>query len=1160
MGEPIMPVTEQSRASDPAASAWVSANAGSGKTHVLVNRIVRLLLMGTVPARILCLTFTRAAAAEMADRLFRELSNWIALDDVEIAERIHSHTGHIIDAEADIANARRLFARALETPGGLKVQTIHAFCERLLQRFPVEAGMVPGFAVMDEQMARDVLAQASATVLAEARAGGDPSLIENLATISAHANPDQFDKLLSGLLSERHALDDVLHDDDSIATAIAQLAQTMSISPDDTMATIEAETRRRLVYTNYEILLASPNIRSTVQAQISALIAADSDREVFEALRDLFLTKGNEPRKPGGMTKGKAEENAPEIWQILLDEQRRLQGQLERWRSARVLRATHALLHFGSRIIEVYEREKRRQGLCDYDDLILRASNLLDGRHASLWVLYKLDGGLDHVLIDEAQDTSPLQWSIIARLTEEFFAGEGARGDIERTVFAVGDYKQSIFSFQGAEPKAFAEMRTYFRQRAEASAHAMNEVPLQVSFRSVPEVLQTVDRVFALPDAGIGLKGVSDSAIAHKANREGQAGRVELWPLTVPDEPAKAGAWRAPKDIEIRRHPRLKLAQKIAKVIRHWIDTGEELTPRGRPVRYSDILILVRNRTTLMDAIVRALKLANVPVAGADRLTLTRHIAVQDLMALARFVLLPEDDLTLAAVLKSPLVARDDGQPIDDDDLFSLAHGRGTKTLWQSLQAHVRNGLPLAEASQQLRRWRSSSGYLTPHQFFSRVLVADGKRKALLTRLGTEAADPIDAFMAEALNYENGRVADLHGFLGWLEGAELQIKRDMDHSANEVRVMTVHGAKGLEANIVILPDTTDVPDNKKMPGVLVCDEERLSLPVWRLTKDDTVAFTQHLQDGYLQSATEEYNRLLYVAMTRARDRLYVCGFSTKEKPRQGSWYDLVHRTMAHDNHRMFDPVTGEDVWRIDGKQTEPAVDRPEDDDIAVRPVSPPDWARSAAVPEPDAAPWLAPSRIGVEGELHATAWSEMVEPPQLAASDNRFRRGNLIHKLLQILPDLPPERRSDVAARFIGQRGHGLGDDEAESILDEVFRLIEDPTFAAIFGRGSRAEVPIAARLSHSGKTVGLTGQIDRLLVDDDRILIVDYKTNRPAPATIEGADPAYIRQLAAYRLVLKQVYPRRPVLAGLLWTNSGRLMQVPAALLDAALPDHMPV
>ncbi len=1153
----------QAEASNPQGSAWVSANAGSGKTHVLVNRVVRLLLTGTPPERILCLTYTKAAAAEMSDRLFKELADWLALGRGELTERIHRHTGHATFKDEDHAVARRLFTRALETPGGLKVQTIHAFCEKLLQRFPVEAGVVPGFEVMDDMAARDLRLAASEDVLARAKTEPASLVAQQLSMLAAQTQHGNLDALIRQLIDKRREVKPLIADQHARARTEAALSTVLGTSPDDSEQTLISSLVQALNATAYRNSAAALATRSakTDQAQaalIEQLLQADDAGEQFSILQSLFLKADGNPKSDSSVLTKTATRDVPAVAEFLFCERDRVDTCARQLRALRVYQATCALLGIGGAILETYEQEKRTRGLYDYDDLILRTLDLLREGGASAWVLYKLDGGLDHILIDEAQDTSPEQWKIIERLTEEFFSGGGAREDIERTVFAVGDRKQSIYSFQGADPAGFDAMRRHFAHQTEMAGQTLSEVPLQVSFRSTPQVLSLVDEVFSQPAAAAGVSLPGQPAEVHSPTRSGQAGLVELWPVEQPAQHDARDIWQAPRAEDDVQHQRISLAVRIAGTIRNWIDAQEQLTAHARPIRYCDILILVRNRTTFADTLVRALKQRGVPVAGADRLKLTRHIAVQDLLSLARFVTLAEDDLTLAEVLKSPLVARDDGIPFDDDDLFTIAHDRGKLSLWASLNGAVDDGAPYAQALERLDQWRRRAGFSTPYDFFSSVLTADDTRAAFLTRLGSEAAEPIDAFLNEALAYEQRHVADLRGFAAWIEGSDPEIKRDMDHSGDEVRVMTVHGAKGLEANVVILPDTDNVPNNRKVPEILFAGD--VSLPVWQLRKSQRVDATSALAARYLERLQEEENRLLYVAMTRARDRLYVCGYAGRNGVGEKSWYQLVANVLQRDEWAVTGPDDEVICWRREDQQ-----DRS------------PEESEAAAVPEtagtenlPD---WAVPQRVAGEPVAHQATASHLLVPasisdlpaetflsPMAEQDVARFKRGTLIHRLLQILPDLPAGRHQSVAEAYLRQPAHALSGQEADEISREVLNLIAMPDFAAVFGSDSRAEVALTAHLDTAQGPVTLTGQIDRLAVTDQQVLIVDFKTNRPAPAHIDEADPAYVRQLAAYRHALSAIYPARQVRAALLWTHTASFMEVPAELLDDALAAFGPV
>ncbi len=1126
-------VPPQERASNPETSAWVSANAGSGKTHVLVNRAIRLMLAGTLPQRILCLTYTVAAATEMNRRLFDHLGRWIAFDDKALAHHIRTLAGDS-DVALDLDQARRLFARALDTPGGLKIQTIHAFCEQLLQRFPVEAGVVPGFRVLEDRQALDFIADSRHSVLLD---GG--TVPDRLAEIVAHAGEGPFDALIGELVRRRPPF---------LALEVAEhrralLARVMQLTHGGTATDLASDVLASLdsdAYVEVANRLGTCGVRAGELARsIGDCLASRSPEDAFGALRSVFLTDAGEPRSETRFIPARLRDGHPGSAAFLLAEQDRLLPLFKAYDATRIVDLTGALCDIGGRIVAHYERRKQAAGAYDYDDLIRRTLRMFSSLNSG-WVLYKLDGGIDHVLLDEAQDTSRDQWSIVQSLSEEFYAGRGVRPELLRTIFAVGDEKQSIFGFQGASPEVFRAMGRHYGQRSREAGLAFEEVELNVSFRSSQAVLDMVDAVF--PGG------------SHFARRRNVAGRVELWPLETMESQAERDPWRAPTGYALRDRPRRRLAARIAATIRGWIDAQELLPSEGRPIRPSDIMILVRNRTTLMDELVRALKTAGLPVAGADRLALTSHIAVMDLMALGRAALLPADDQMLACVLKGALLARDDDLPIDDDDLFALCHGRGAATLWDRLAAAVAAGRPFAKALSLLRAWRDEALNRPPFEFYMSVLDTPGVHGRLLARLGGEAEEPIDAFLTQCLDYDRAHSPSLEGFLHWLDGEQAMIKRDMDHGLGEIRVMTVHGAKGLESNVVILPDTLSLPDRAKDPGILMCEADvngqRVEVPVWRVKDGKDHPVVEGLRDRLRDAALLEHDRLLYVAMTRARDRLYVCGHPDRAGSRElgaQCWYARIE-TAVKSHGRSVTDAEGRTVWRYESAADAPAaIAMPA---VAGEPPAPaaalPLWVLAPAPPEPGARSWQSAARLTEPG-------GERITPPLDGRDPRRYRRGILIHRLLQVLPGLAPATREPAGRRFLSQPGHELGSAEQREILASVMRLLSDSRFAAVFGEGSLAEVPFAAEVEGTA----VTGRIDRLVVTQSEILILDYKTNRPPPAAIADADPDYIRQLALYRRALLAIFPRRRIRTGLLWTEAPSLMEIPAAMLDGKNPSE---
>ena len=1159
----------QSDAANPLSSAWVSANAGTGKTHVLTLRVLRLLLSGTPPERILCLTYTKAAAAEMSSRVFTELAKWVTATEEKLSTELAKLIGR--DAiEAEAALARTLFTRAIETPGGLKVQTIHAFAERLLQRFPLEAGVPPGFKILDDSNTRELIADAIDGTLREATNGHDQSrLAQALKTAIRYASDTQFDDLLSKAIAERAWLDAASRYDlgsaaDEFAGVSAALGATFGVPAGATADGTRAQMATVFGEDDLTALAALLGTGSTTDIKHSLVlkeVLSQSERSrrgpIFARY---FLTSEGDPRK-GLMTKPLGQQR-PDLLELATRAQAdfcSLDGALK---GLSLVEATIALYRLAANVLQRYSNAKSASGTLDFDDLIASTTTLLASADSAEWVLYKLDGGLDHILVDEAQDTSPVQWKIIGALAREFYSGHSAR-DVVRTVFAVGDEKQSIYSFQGAEPEMFARMGEHFTNLAKNAGVGLQRVGLDLSFRSVQPVLDAVDIVFGDHARTPGLSA-HDTAIQHIAKRAGHCGRVEIWPLESHADSAAADPWKPLLDTN-ERAPAHRLAEQIAAQIAHWLDSGEILESEGRPIRAGDILILVRKRNPFALPMVAALKSRGIEVAGSDRIALADQIAIQDLIALGNFLTLPEDDLALATVLKGPLFN------LNDEDLLGFAHDR-KGALWKAFLSHANGAPKLKSAAETLKRWRAKADFLPPFEFFSSLLERDGGRAKMLERLGAEASDAIDEFLDIALNHDDGAPPSLTGFLAELRDGRREVKRDMEHGRDEVRVMTVHGAKGLEAPIVFLPDTCTTASGDS-PGTrllkLVGTHRPVDTPdpvIWPVKGTSRLQPCGDAQRHKELRETQERNRLLYVAMTRARDRLYIAGFEGKNGRSNGCWYDLM--SVALKEHTVAaERDGGGEVRRMISRQIsspEPKVKT----SLAARTAQAlPPFALQRAPPEQQLSIPLAPSRLeayapdadgeplepGPRAKPDATLSGDRPSPLTLVAG-NRFLRGTLTHALLEHLPQIPEPARHAAASAFVAKRGGGLSQSICASIVTETLAILAHPTFKPLFGVTSRAEVPLSALLarpSGKGPTLRLSGKIDRITVGDKEILIVDYKTNRPPPLKPETVAPAYLYQLAAYVLALQEIYPGHAVRATLLWTDGPRLMEIPAPMMQ---------
>ncbi len=1130
---PALTQSYQKRASDPQASAWVSAHAGSGKTHVLTQRVVRLLLAGVAPSRLICLTFTKAAAANMSARVFNMLAGWTLMDDAALAAAIRT-TGAEPPRDLDIA--RRLFAAAVETPGGLKIQTIHAFCERVLHLFPFEANVPAEFRAAEDLERADLLAMAQRQTLEAA--ARDASLGAALALVADESSEGGFGKVVAAAIGKRALLEDV-------ERVIARMPRALDLEPDDD----EASIRRSMIedgvaWTEWPDIAAAFERGSKTDreqaARLRAAAATAPDADCLEVYLPFYFTDNGagEPRKRIGT--GAIETQEPGLLDRLAIEAQRLDALRGKLRAAETVARSTALLRLAADCLTRYDALKRARGILDFDDMIERTRALFTRDGAAAWALYKLDNGVDHILVDEAQDTSEAQWAILEALASEFTAGAGARLQ-NRTFFAVGDEKQSIFSFQGASPQSFGYMRGAFEKRFTNARLLFDPVPLDLSFRSAKGILDAVDLIFVRREALKGLQSdPNEQPPKHSALKYDIPGMVEVWnPVegTAAEDPKD---WSLPVDMPRETSPPVELARVVADKIRRLIDprSGEcvhdDNTGRLRPVRPGDVMILVRRRDAFFEAMVRALKSSGVPVAGADRLEVASHIAVMDLLAAARAALAPDDDYSLGCALKSPLCG------LDDDDLIALAPSRPG-----NLDAALRGSSiePHEKAAAQVLRWRIWAQALGPFDFFSRLLGPEGGRRAFLSRLGAEAGDALDEFMALALEHERTAAPSLAAFVHEVESLSLTIKRDMEGADDLVRVMTAHAAKGLEAKIVFLPDTCRLPPTGNDATLFPLDTPAGPTLVWSPRKADDPPAIARVRTAARDEVENEYRRLLYVALTRAEERLYICGHQGARGRQQGCWFDLVVDGLADVLVDIEDPDAPGGIVRRLG---EPARGGAQTSVLADVEAEAPDWLFRPATREPEPPPPLRPSSA-----LSGADVIETREQARAERSSSGVQRGLLAHHLMQSLPGLQPDQRAAATHRYLRAQAAGLSREAADALADEILQALDLASAAPLFAATSRAEVAIVARIMREGKQpIEIAGRIDRLAEVGAEVWIADFKTGAPP----DDMPAAYVAQLALYRAAVSDLYPGRAVRAFILWTQAPRLDEVPVAAMEAAL------
>ncbi|APG48768.1 double-strand break repair helicase AddA [Phaeobacter porticola] len=1108
----------QFRAARPDASTWLAANAGSGKTKVLTDRVARLLLRGVQPQHILCLTYTKAAASEMQNRLFKRLGEWAMLADADLTKALTDLGATDAISHDGMAQARTLFARAIETPGGLKIQTIHSFCASLLRRFPLEAGVSPQFSEMEDRAA--ILLRAE-IVEDFARGQGDFATHVKLIQRLAHLVTDSDFDTLTAAICQRRADFDTPLDREGLLTLFGlplgfnatALESCVFLGGEQDLL---ARTCAMLEQGGANDAKAAAKLRS-----ISTLSLAD-----LPILESVFLT-GAAAKAPFSAkinsfpTKKLREENIS-----LMDQLEPLMRRVEDARAQRLALAavdkSEVLHHFAAAFLPEYERRKQLRGWLDFDDLILKARQLLNDPTVAAWVLYRLDGGIDHILVDEAQDTSPVQWDVVEKLAQEFTSGEGARSDVERTIFVVGDKKQSIYSFQGADPDAFDRMQAEFADRLAETGSALQNAALEFSFRSSAAILGLVDLVFKdRPSAGF------HKDVLHRAFKSELPGRVDLWPVVDKIDAEEDRDWTDPVDRPGARHHTVILAERIATSIKEMIDSGITLpedgdTPgsfRRRPVQPGDFLILVQRRSELFSEIIRACKSARLPIAGADRLKVGAELAVKDLAALLSFLATPEDSLSLASALKSPLFGW------GEQDLFNLAHRRdGGSYLWTALRGRAEE---FPETMAILDDLRGQTDFVRPYDLIERVLTRHNGRQRLLGRLGPEAEDGINALLSQALAYERTDIPSLTGFLVWMQTDDLEIKRQMGAAGNMIRVMSVHGSKGLEAPIVILPDTA-----KRTPPR---DDEIMRAeggPMWKLPSAHMPTVMQSARELAQEKQKNERLRLLYVALTRAEKWLIVAAAGELSKDGD-SWYQMVEHALQSAGAVEYDTGNGPGLRLEHGDW----------DGLPYHTV-PPTMITPRQLPEVFLTPppaymappaTLSPSDLGGAKALAG----EMGKDEDAAKA-----RGSRLHLLLEHLPNAPAEDWIRIANALLADHK------ETNELLAEATAVLTAPDLQQIFALETLAETAISADLDG----VRLHGVIDRLIVTPNEVIAVDFKSNASIPASPETCPEGLLRQMGAYAHALAKLYPDRKINTALLWTRTASLMWLPHDLVSSAL------
>ena len=1107
---------QQLSAAEPQKSIWVEASAGTGKTKVLSDRVLRLLLAGVDPAKILCLTYTKAAAVEMNERIAKRLSSWAVEEEPELEKELRKLLGNSFDEnnKANILSfARTLFAVLLDTRGGMKIQTIHSFCQDILKRFPLEAGVSPYFEVLDNRSAKEILQNIKLDLLKQVDTSDNTDLKEAVIFLTKHISEFKFPEIMNMITENRSKISVLFQKyQNNLSFLISALEDRLGVALEMSENDIKQEFMAQINRTALLCAMGALANGSKTDKNCAQIFATVGELQfspsAYDIYKQAFLTKENAIRAK--LATNAVVKAYPDILTFMAGQAELLLEAENKIVSLNVLRSTSAVLHIAKHIIDSYNAYKEIYATLDYEDLIVITRRLLENNDVADWVLFKLDGGIEHILIDEAQDTSPNQWAIIRALTEEFFAGIGSREDENpRTVFVVGDRKQSIYSFQGADPKEFDKMYHYFKEKAQE----FSKVQLDVSFRSTKAVMDCVNILFEDAHAK---KGVipADEHINHRPFRLGDGGKVEIMPLLHPnkDEQPEDYQWHLPVTRVQKTSLSNQLARLIAQNIKNMVSSKELLASKNRPLRYGDFMFLVQQRNSFVEEFVRACKDLGVNVSGVDKLKLLDQIAVQDLISLGKFLLLPSDDLALAEVLKSPLFM------LDDDDLFNLCYKR-KGTLFNNILRQSQ----YKETAEKLKFLTNFSGFSRPFELFNYVLVNLEGRKNFIARMGNEVEDVLDEFLNLTLAFEQKHTPSLEAFINWIVEDEVIVQKEMEQGENDtVKIMTVHGSKGLQAPVVILADTTRIK-SKSSKSELRWDDDLVYFPTAAANYD---ANCKAVKEKKSEADFEEYRRLLYVALTRAEDRLYIAGFTKTAEADDESWYKLLENNikpnvlLQPDDKRIVYEIPQENPFSEKNFEYSSSRELPDYSHLFT----------PAPAESPLSRPY-APSRDKLDEEDTAAS--------PLADNGHFYKRGTAIHKLLQYICTLDAATRESAAIEFIRQQLPEMPSGGHQAIVKEVLALCD--AYPDLFSPQSMAEVPIIGEVE--GKII--SAKVDRLIVSADRVLVVDYKTNRPAAKTYSDIPQLYLNQLHTYKQLLQKIYPDKAIETYILWTNTCNMMKV---------------
>ncbi len=1046
----------QLKASNPLLSSWVSASAGTGKTKILTDRVLRLLLQAVPFNKILCLTFTNAAANEMQERIIANFEKWAHFSPQDLCSTLENTLGRKATKD-ELTIASSLFDSYLKTQDQINIYTIHSFCQKILKKFPLEAGISPHFKIIDEfkvkQIIRDIKKQ-----------------LFNLPELEPITRffAENFHEL---------TIDDIFNKIISAKTKILKKEPNLSSTYSD-LVTQGINHIQKLSNHDPNIYVDTINIENPeVKNIIAKLIGNDLQNT---DLKSIFLTLSGAKKKR--IVVKKIAKPDSDLYRELENIQDKIY-QLDQAKKAEYLFSYSKLLAIISeKIASEFEAYKRKNSFLDYDDLIIHTENLLTNSHAKEWVLYKLDGGVEHLLVDEAQDTSKNQWRIIEALIEEFYAGESNNYYKNRTIFVVGDEKQSIFSFQGADISTFSYMNKFLNEKLKNGRKPFETIDLNVSYRSTREILTCVNDVFHkiaknnLEDFSAKLQEMTPHRLSH-------SGVVELWPLCVDEDSSDSEEFWPLVYQNNLGNGKIILAEKIANYVKEQINSGRILPSTNAKISAEDFMILFRTRDDFTDEVIKALKKAEIDITGLDRIPLAEDLGVADLLAIANFVLNPENDLNLAALLKSPILR------LPEQELYILAilAKKNRISLWKYLNLEKQYSL----IKTKLQEFLSLYEILPLVDFFLYITDVLNYRDVI-----TENDEVIDEFLKLSKNYFLEYNSSLQNFIYWFQTHPITVKRDTD-TKNKLRIMTAHASKGLQSPIVILCDTTKLPNSIER---FIWDENDQLLSA--KSSSYIPEFYETLKIKEQQKAYQEYLRLLYVGMTRAEDHLIICGYQGKNKIPENCWYKLINHSMQEIGSL---DINGNLIYGT---------------------------------------PYL---HVVSQNSLHNKKHTKIIEnkiprpikswKPETRSSDYKsspvaLEYGLIFHKILE---DAVGSKNLDNFDKHPLIKT--LSNNLQKRIKTSLKKLVSNVQFKELLKHEIKTELSFGYK---TGSEIKI-GRVDLAVISKDQVVIIDYKSGN----NYDSIPEAYIKQLKFYKEAFMEIYPDKNINCKILWLENGLIQDI---------------